>query len=100
MGFFTKLTRLFHGEKGDEKDQEEIGGDLIDVLEDELNFEDRSAGIYRVDLKDTKRLKAILSDYDFEHEGVDEKGAVIIDDGGTRLKIEESGDKLRISDAY
>lgn len=95
MAFLSKITGLFRNEKIDE---EEMDKDLIDLLEDELNVEDRSAGIHRVNLKDTERLKAILSDYDFEHKGLDENGAVIIDDGGTRLKIEESGDKLRIID--
>ncbi|WP_080875476.1 hypothetical protein [Oceanobacillus timonensis] len=95
MGFLSKIAEVFSSGKN----EGEIDKDLIDFLEDELNFEDKNAGIYRVDLKDTERLKNILSNYDFEHKGVDEDGAVIIDDGGGSFKIKESEDKLEILDS-
>lgn len=93
MSFFNKIAALFGKEKINE---DEMHKDVIDLLEDELNFEDKSAGISKVDLGDAKRLKNILSNYDFEHLGIDEDDSVIIDDGGGQLKIKETGNKLEI----
>lgn len=93
MSFIKKIAALFSKEKINE---DEMHKDVIDLLEDELNFEDKSAGISKVDLGDAKRLKNVLSNYDFEHVGTDKDGSEIIDDGGGQLKIKETGDKLEI----
>ena len=93
MSFIKKIEGLFSKEKMNE---DEMHKDIIDLLEDELNFEDRNAGLSKLDLKDTKRLKHILNNYDFEHVGTDKDGSVIIDDGGGQLKIKETGNKLEI----
>src|SRR5699024_1824588 len=93
MSFIKKIEGLFSKEKMNE---DEMHKDIIDLLENELNFEDRNAGLSKLDWKNTKRLKHILNNYDFEHVGTDEDGSVIIDDGGGQLKIKETGNKLEI----
>src|SRR5699024_4846481 len=93
MSFIKKIEGLFSKEKMNE---DEMHKDIIDLLEDELNFEDRNAGLSKLDLKDTKRLKHILNKYDLEHVGTDKDGSVIMDDGGGQLKIKETGNKLEI----
>lgn len=93
MSFIKKIAALFSKEKINE---DEMHKDVIDLLEDELNFEDKSSGISKVDLGDAKRLKNVLSNYYFEHVGTDKDGSVIIDDGGGQLKIKKTENKLKI----
>src|SRR5699024_12866323 len=93
ISFKKKIEGLFSKEKMNE---DKMHKDIIDLLEDELNFEDRNAGLSKLELKDTKRLKHILNNYDFEHVGTDMDGSVIIDDGVVQLKIKVTGNKLEI----
>lgn len=94
MSFLQKVGQFFK-----KKEQEEVYvKDVLDEIEEFLNTTNPETGARLISFEDRGKIEEVLAQYDFDYIGIDEDGAIVIDDGGGELFIEEHDGELVIAD--